>query len=109
MTLDDFDFQVSIHVAGTNFSSRTSGDFISYKHNGEYVLSTFVSVDGSDNSRAIVKPVKSVATGIDKKVRIEAIASGATFVTHGTEATVLVADGQIFLKISLDRIFGLRT
>ena len=100
MTLDDFDFQVSIHVVGTDFSASglnlSAGDLISYRQNGEYVLSTFVSVDGSDNSRAIVKPVKSVATGIDKKVRIEAIASGAHLVTHGTEATVLVADGQIF-------------
>ena len=96
MTLDDFDFRVSIHVVGTNFSSRSAGDLISYRQNGEYVLSTFVSVDGSDNSRAIVKPVKSVATGIDKKVRIEAIASGAHFVTIGQEDTVLVADGQIF-------------
>ena len=96
MTLDDFDFRVSLHVAGHDFSSRSAGDLISYRQNGEYVLSTFVSVDGSDNSRAIVKPVKSVATGIDKKVRIEAIASGATFTTIGAQATVLVADGQIF-------------
>jgi len=96
MTLDDFDFRVSLHVVGHDFSSRSAGDLISYRQNGEYVLSTFVSVDGSDNTRAIVKPVKSVATGIDKKVRIEAIASGAHFVTLGVQDTVLVADGQIF-------------
>jgi hypothetical protein len=103
MTLDDFDFRVSLHVVGTDFSASglnlNAGDLISYRQNGEYVLSTFVSLDGTDTSRAIVKPVKSVATGVDPKSLIEAVPSGAKFNTINSGAaiaTVLVSDGQIF-------------
>ena len=100
MTLDDFDFQVSVHVAGEDFSSGfTAGDFISYRQNGEYVLAEFVGVDGSDNTRAIVKPVKSIVTGVDPKSLIEAVPSGAKFdnINGGSAiATVLVSDGTVF-------------
>lgn len=97
ITLDDYDFKVSVHVASANFSTGiTAGDYISYRQNGEYVLAEFVSVDGADTTRAIVKPVKSVVTGVDPKVRIEAVPSGAHFSTLGVQPNVLVANGQIF-------------
>jgi len=78
LTLTDYDYEVSLYIKSANFSTYNPGDHISYKHNGEYILAEFVEQDGSEVTRAIVKPVRSVVTGLDPAALIE-LQTSATF------------------------------
>jgi hypothetical protein len=97
LTLEDFQFRVSLYIKGVDFSSYSPGDYISYKYNGEYVLSVFESLDGTETDRAIVKPVKSVVTDLSPAARIEAQPTGATFSYIGAAGVPVVStDKSVF-------------
>jgi hypothetical protein len=74
LTMADFVYKLSLHIKGVDFSSFAPGDWISYRVKGEYVLAEFESLDGTETDRAIIKPVKSVVTGLDASAKLEYIA-----------------------------------
>lgn len=88
ISIEEYDYQVSLYRDGYNFSVFTAGDMLSYMSGNHYVLAEFVRTDDS-NDRAIVKPVKSVVTDIDPKARIE-YQSNPSFIYLGASLGVPV-------------------
>ena len=71
LSLDDFDYVVSVQSQGEDFSGHSPGDYISYRDGADWVLAQYVSGDGVDVSRAKLQPVKTITSTLDPSARIE--------------------------------------
>lgn len=83
LSVTDFDFRTKIEIVGQDWSGFSTGDFLSLKHEGIYILAEFQFLDGTG---AVVKPVKSVLTGLDPAALFELQETTADFLYVGTVA-----------------------
>jgi hypothetical protein len=71
LSIDDYDYRVSIYSPGSDFSVLTSGHYLSYRHQNSFVLAKYIRLDGTSVDRAIVEPVKSIVSDLDPVARFE--------------------------------------
>ena len=103
LRVEDFEFETEILSRGFDFSALSAGDYVSYKVGSDYILSTFVRSIVGDSSRAVVRPVRSVATTIAPSVRIEYQAVGAEFLYLGDAvSTATISASAAVLSTALE-------